>query len=162
VSRIVTLSAIAVTLAAWMVAVQHVFSVVNGTPEPLHAVRAMALTYAVLITALVAGSLAYLSTRYGEARRFSARKPVSDAALDAFGMTMVPSVTILVPSYKEDPAVVRKTLLSAALQDYPRRSVVLLIDDPPLRRHTKMPEASSRCASLPMPSSAVCWRCRHA
>src|SRR5512138_110226 len=47
-------------------------------------------------------------------------------------MAAVPSVTILVPSYKEDPAVVEKTLLSAALQDYPRRSVVLLIDDPPV------------------------------
>jgi cellulose synthase (UDP-forming) len=49
-----------------------------------------------------------------------------------FGLTAVPSVTMLVPSYKEDPAVVWKTLLSAALQDYPRRSVVLLIDDPPV------------------------------
>src|SRR5258705_1846240 len=47
-------------------------------------------------------------------------------------MTVVPSVTILVPSYKEDPALVWKTLLSAALQDYPRRSIVLLIDDPPV------------------------------
>src|SRR5262249_59808117 len=118
---------------AGRVAVRQVFSVVNVTHEPQHAVRAMALGYAVLITALVAGSLAYLSTRYGEARRFSARKSVSDAELDAFGMTtMVPSVTILVPSYKEDPAVVRKTLLSAALQDYPLRAVVLLIDDPPI------------------------------
>src|SRR5262249_59092284 len=43
-----------------------------------------------------------------------------------------PSVTILVPSYKEDSRVVRKTLLSAALQDYPARMVVLLIDDPPI------------------------------
>src|SRR2546427_13226927 len=47
-------------------------------------------------------------------------------------MTAVPSVTILVPSYKEDPALVWKTVLSAALQDYPRRSIGLLIDDPPL------------------------------
>src|SRR5947209_9795393 len=41
------------------------------------------------------------------------------------------SVSILIPSYKEEPRVVRQTLLSAALQDYPHRRVVLLIDDPP-------------------------------
>ncbi|PYN11688.1 MAG: glycosyl transferase, partial [Candidatus Rokuibacteriota bacterium] len=86
----------------------------------------------VLITVLVAGSLTYLAARYGYARRLSTRQPASDSEIDAFRMTVVPSVTILVPSYKEDPALVWKTLLSAALQDYPRRSIVLLIDDPPI------------------------------
>ena len=42
-----------------------------------------------------------------------------------------PALAILVPAYKEDPDVVRKTLLSAALEEYPNRRVVLLIDDPP-------------------------------
>ncbi len=42
-----------------------------------------------------------------------------------------PTLTILVPAFKEEPAVVRKTLLSAALQASGRRRVVLLIDDPP-------------------------------
>jgi cellulose synthase (UDP-forming) len=37
----------------------------------------------------------------------------------------------LVPSYKEEHDVVEMTLLSAALQDYPYRHVVLLLDDPP-------------------------------
>jgi cellulose synthase/poly-beta-1,6-N-acetylglucosamine synthase-like glycosyltransferase/peptidoglycan/xylan/chitin deacetylase (PgdA/CDA1 family) len=132
VPRVANLSAIAVTLAAWAAAVLHVLSVVELTLEQRHVVSAAALAYLVLITALVAGSLAYLSTRYGCAQRFSARKPASDAELDEFRTAAVPSVTILVPSYKEDPAVVQKTLLSAALQDYPRRSVVLLIDDPPV------------------------------
>src|SRR5207253_2087364 len=131
VSPIVTLSAVAITLGAWAVAVLHVLSVVNATLEQQHVVSAAALAYVVLITVLVAGSLTYLSARYGYARRVSTRQPASDAEIDAFRMTVVPSVTILVPSYKEDPALVSKTLLSAALQDYPRRSVVLLIDDPP-------------------------------
>ena len=131
-SRIVTLSAVAITLGAWAVAVLHVFWVVNVTlQEHQYVVSAAALAYVVLITVLVAGSLTYLSARYGYARRVSTRQPASDSEIDAFRMTVVPSVTILVPSYKEDPALVSKTLLSAALQDYPRRSVVLLIDDPP-------------------------------
>ncbi|MGZ3752955.1 MAG: hypothetical protein ACXVIY_13525 [Mucilaginibacter sp.] len=42
-----------------------------------------------------------------------------------------PPLAILVPSYKEDVQVIKQTLLSAALQEYPHRRVVLLIDDPP-------------------------------
>jgi cellulose synthase/poly-beta-1,6-N-acetylglucosamine synthase-like glycosyltransferase/peptidoglycan/xylan/chitin deacetylase (PgdA/CDA1 family) len=132
VPRIANLSAIAVTLAAWTAAVLHVLSVVDLTLDHQSLVSTAAFAYLVLISTLVAGSLAYLLARYGYARRLSARRPASDAELDAFRMAPVPSVTILVPSYKEDPAVVEKTLLSAALQDYPRRSVVLLIDDPPV------------------------------
>jgi cellulose synthase (UDP-forming) len=133
VSRIVTLSAIAITLGAWAVAVLHALWVVNvALQEQQRVVSAAGLTYVVLITVLVAGSLTYLSARYGHARRVSTRRPASDSEIDAFRMTVVPSVTILVPSYKEDPALVWKTLLSAALQDYPRRSIVLLIDDPPI------------------------------
>jgi cellulose synthase (UDP-forming) len=40
-------------------------------------------------------------------------------------------MTVLVPSYREQVAVVRKTLLSAALQEYPYLRIVLLLDDPP-------------------------------
>ena len=43
-----------------------------------------------------------------------------------------PPVVVLVPSFREDPRTIRQTLLSAALQDYPNRRVVLLLDDPPL------------------------------
>src|SRR5262249_57683574 len=128
----VTLCGVVVTLSAWLVAVLHVLSVVDLALEQQTVVSAAALAYLVLISVLVTGSLTYLSTRYGYARRLSAHTPASDAELDEFRMAAVPSVTILVPSYKEDPAVVQKTLLSAALQDYPRRSVVLLIDDPPV------------------------------
>ena len=65
-SRIVTLSAVAITLGAWAVAVLHVFWVVNVTlQEHQYVVSAAALAYVVLITVLVAGSLTYLSARYG-------------------------------------------------------------------------------------------------
>src|SRR5262245_9037869 len=114
-------------------AVLHVFWVVNvALLEHQHVESVAALAYVVLITVLVVGSLTYLSARYGYARRFSRHRPASDSEIDAFGLTVVPSVTILVPSYKEDSALVWKTLFSAALQDYPRRAVVLLVDDPPV------------------------------
>jgi cellulose synthase (UDP-forming) len=40
------------------------------------------------------------------------------------------SLVVLVPSYRENPRVVLRTLLSAALQSHPDKRVVLLIDDP--------------------------------
>ena len=40
-------------------------------------------------------------------------------------------MTVLVPSYREDTRVIRQTLLSAALQEYPYLDIRLLVDDPP-------------------------------
>ena len=53
-----------------------------------------------------------------------------------------PSITVLVPSYREEPQVIRRTLLSAALLEYPDVRIVLLIDDPP------HPAPGSAAASL--------------
>ena len=61
---------------------------------------------------------------------------------------VLPTVTVLVPSYQEDERVIRTTLLSAALQEHPHLRVVLLIDDPP-----SPPTADGRdsCSSRPGP-----------
>jgi cellulose synthase/poly-beta-1,6-N-acetylglucosamine synthase-like glycosyltransferase len=54
---------------------------------------------------------------------------VPRAALDKFFGNRRPSITVIIPSYGEEVPVVRKTLLSAALQEYPAIRVVLLLDD---------------------------------
>ncbi|MDP9351050.1 MAG: glycosyltransferase family 2 protein, partial [Chloroflexota bacterium] len=76
---------------------------------------------------MVYGNLLYQFMRLGYLERLTQESPllvdVADPSSDA-------EVVILVPSYKEDPRVVRQTLLSAALQDHPRKRIVLLIDDP--------------------------------
>lgn len=41
-----------------------------------------------------------------------------------------PSLTVLVPSFKEERKIILQTLLSAALSEYPCKNVVLLIDNP--------------------------------
>jgi cellulose synthase/poly-beta-1,6-N-acetylglucosamine synthase-like glycosyltransferase len=43
-----------------------------------------------------------------------------------FYCTNAPKVTYLIPSYKEDIRIIKQTLLSAALQEYPNKNVVLL------------------------------------
>jgi len=132
-SRLVTASGIAITLIAWTGVALHdarVFIVAAREHDGLAA--AQAFLYLAFVSVLVYGSLVYLAARWGYLKRLAGHRAASDAELTAFRSQAVPSVTILVPSYKEEAGVVRKTLLSAALQDYPRRSVVLLVDDPPL------------------------------
>jgi cellulose synthase/poly-beta-1,6-N-acetylglucosamine synthase-like glycosyltransferase len=86
--------------------------------------------FAMAFGVLVFGSAAYQLARLGYLRRRRAHAPRDRTALDALFSGLAPALTVLVPSYKEEVAVVRRTLLSAALQEYPQRRVVLLIDDP--------------------------------
>ena len=79
----------------------------------------------------VYGNLCYQVARLGRLRRFEEhRASDADDAVSCFGAD-APGLTILIPSYKEEIWVIRQTLLSAALQDYPNKRVVLLLDDPP-------------------------------
>ena len=75
--------------------------------------------------------LVYFLARLGQLYRHRNHRPRQlDGLMDPYEGD-ASSLAILVPSYKEDPLVVRRTLLSAALLDYPRKRVVLLIDDSP-------------------------------
>src|SRR5512139_2068964 len=81
---------------------------------------------------LVYGGLVYLFTRLGYIHRLRQHTPASYEDLDTLLCDeQAPPLTVLVPSYREDRNVIYQTLLSAALQEYPRRHVVLLIDDVP-------------------------------
>ena len=81
---------------------------------------------------LVYGGLVYLFTRLGYIHRLRQHTPASREDLNTLLCDeQAPPLTVLVPSYKEDRNVIYQTLLSAALQEYPRRHVVLLIDDVP-------------------------------
>jgi EAL domain-containing protein (putative c-di-GMP-specific phosphodiesterase class I)/cellulose synthase/poly-beta-1,6-N-acetylglucosamine synthase-like glycosyltransferase len=89
-----------------------------------------AIAYMLVVTALVGSASAYLITRIGFFYRSRAHHRAPRIALDNFLAGDTPTVSVLVPSYQEDERVVRTTLLSAALQEYPGLRVTLLIDDP--------------------------------
>jgi cellulose synthase/poly-beta-1,6-N-acetylglucosamine synthase-like glycosyltransferase len=91
--------------------------------------------YIVIMTLLAASALAYLITRLGYFARTRAHSRASTGTLSAAFADDAPTLTVLVPSYQEDERVNRMTLLSAALQEYPDLSIVLLIDDPPEPRY---------------------------
>ncbi len=89
------------------------------------------LLFTFIIAMLIYGALVYQFTRLGYYRRRRLHVRATPEQLGALWDKPVPKLTILVPSYMEEPETVTQTLLSAALQDYPDRNVVLLIDDSP-------------------------------
>jgi cellulose synthase/poly-beta-1,6-N-acetylglucosamine synthase-like glycosyltransferase len=90
-----------------------------------------AFSYLVVVTFLTFSALMYLIARQGALQRFSKHVRVPRAELDRHFSGTQSSITVLVPSYAEETGVIRKTLISAALQEYPGMRVVLLVDDKP-------------------------------
>jgi cellulose synthase/poly-beta-1,6-N-acetylglucosamine synthase-like glycosyltransferase len=83
-----------------------------------------------LVTFLVYGNLVYQTARLGYLIRSRAHRSADRAAYEAMYAGPARPLVALVPSYREETTVIRQTLLSAALQEYPDKRVVLLIDDP--------------------------------
>jgi cellulose synthase/poly-beta-1,6-N-acetylglucosamine synthase-like glycosyltransferase len=90
-----------------------------------------AVLYLAVVSSLTFSALMYLVARHGALVRFRNHVRVPRAELDRHFGSSSSMITVLVPSYSEEPTVVRQTLWSAALQEYPSMRIVLLVDDPP-------------------------------
>ncbi|RFU21160.1 glycosyltransferase family 2 protein [Geodermatophilus marinus] len=123
--------AIVLTVSAWAVYVAFTIEqqFIEGKADSARLVIE-AIVYLLMVTGLATSAMAYLITRIGFFYRSRAHTRASRAVLDAFFDSPAPPLTVLVPSYQEDERVIRTTLLSAALQEYPALHVVLLVDDP--------------------------------
>lgn len=88
-----------------------------------------AFGYLVVVTLLTFSALIYLIARQGAFQRFGKHVRVPRAVLDKYFTDNQSSITVLIPSYSEEVQVIRKTILSAALQEYSDIRVVLLLDD---------------------------------
>lgn len=108
-----------------------------------------AVVYLVIVTLLTTSTLAYLLSRLGYLYRSRSHHRPSRAVLDDFTDVATPTLTAIVPSYQEDARVIRNTLLSAALQEYPDKRVVLLIDDPPGPTSRRSRELLAAARALP-------------
>src|SRR5256885_9634209 len=97
------------------------------------------LVFMGIVAALLYGSVVYQLTRIGGFQRRATFAPATYFELSRTYHEAAGKLVVLVPSYKEEVKVVRRTLMSAALQDYPRRRVVLLIDDPPAPQDSATP-----------------------
>jgi cellulose synthase (UDP-forming) len=113
------------------------------------------ILFMLIVALLIWGSLVYQLTRLAYFRRRLDHRLAPARVLEEFSGGAAPSLTVLVPSYKEQPQVVRRTLLSAALQDYPNRRVVLLIDDPAHPANADDERALRSIESLPVRLQAL-------
>jgi len=123
--------AIFVTLLGWVAFVATTLSKAFFGETFSVRYAADAIVYLVVVTLLTGSALAYLVARLGFAHRARKHERVPRSTIDSFFSARSPELTVIVPSYREDASVIRQTLLSAALQEYPAMNVVLLIDDPP-------------------------------
>lgn len=111
--------------------------------------------FGVTVAFLLYGNVVYQFARLGHLGRRRRFVPAAPAELDRVYETEPASLAVLVPSYQEDPRLVRMTLLSAALQEHPQRRVVLLIDDPPESSRPEDREALLAARRLPRELQAL-------
>lgn len=124
--------AIVVTISAWIAyVVTTILRQLANNPGVGFRFQFEAVLYLVVVTFLTFSALMYLTARQGAMNRFAAHQRVPRGELDRHFRDHNEGITVLVPSYAEEPSVVRATLWSAALQEFPRLRVVLLIDDSP-------------------------------
>ncbi|TKV60671.1 glycosyltransferase [Nakamurella flava] len=125
--------AIIFTILAWLAYVFGYFitGIINSSYQNNIGFLVETIVYVGITSVLALSALLYLVARQGALYRSRAHRRVPRAVIDGFFDTTLPTMTVLVPSYREEIAVVRKTLLSALLQEYPFLRVVLLLDDPP-------------------------------
>ena len=90
-----------------------------------------AFGYLVIVTFLTFSALVYLIARQGAFERFSQHVRTPRALLGKHFSAHQSSITVLIPSYSEETQTIRKTMISAALQEFPAIRVVLLVDDNP-------------------------------
>ena len=151
--------AILVAVLAWLVYVSSVVInqfLLGGATNRRFVLEAV--FYLVVVTLLTGSSIAYLSTRLGFFYRSRAHKRVPRARIDEFFDQPARSLTVLVPSYREDARVIRMTLLSAALQEYPDLRVVLLVDDPPQPAYRRERELLEAARAVPKEIEAMLAR----
>ena len=142
--------AIIVTVTAWLGYLIMWFFQDFFHPGYENAVdRAESVLYLLIVTLLTVSALAYLLSRLGFFYRTRTHHRASRAILDQFFDTTTPTLTTIIPSYQEDARVIRNTLLSAALQEYPDKRVVLLIDDPFVPKNAKAREQLEAARALP-------------
>ncbi len=122
--------ALFLTIAAWVAYfVEQVQRYLDHSFDARGLIEAS--VYLLLVTLLTASAAAYLLARLGHMQRVRDHRRAPRAVIDAAFDESNPTLTVIVPSYREEPHVVRQTLLTAALQEFPSLRAVLLIDDPP-------------------------------
>jgi len=124
--------AIVATIGFWLIyVITTVLRELVNNPGAGFRFTVEAVSYLLVVTILTFSALMYLLARQGALYRFRSHVRVPRGELDRHFADYSDGITVLVPSYAEETLVVRATLWSAALQEFPDLRIVLLLDDPP-------------------------------
>jgi cellulose synthase/poly-beta-1,6-N-acetylglucosamine synthase-like glycosyltransferase len=118
---------VAALMLAWSIGTVASSAVVEGRAVAV----GEAILFGVLAGFLVYGNICYQVARQGYLTRVGRHRMQCISSERPFVEGQAPGLTVLVPSYKEEIGVIQQTLWSAALQTYPKKRLVLLLDDPP-------------------------------
>jgi cellulose synthase (UDP-forming) len=129
---LLTRGAVAASMVALVLGFASVFSSIElGSGDSSVQKIALVILFSIALLSLFYGNVVYQLTRIGQLKRHS--NGSDNSHLQSFYEDDgSPTVRILVPSYKEQVPVVMQTIMSAALSEFPNRSITLLLDDPPL------------------------------
>lgn len=105
--------------------------------------------FSVIIAFLVYGGLVYVLTRWAYYTRQQQHRPKTCNELAGLFGADAPTLSILIPAYKEEDKIVFQTMMSAALQQYPKKRVILLLDDPPKSKNKAERRALDLARTLP-------------
>lgn len=87
--------------------------------------------FLVLLVVFAYGNLVYMIARFGYLKRLLSHRRANREELEEIYDREARPLAVLIPSYREELRVVRQTIMSAALMEYPNKRIALLIDDPP-------------------------------
>ncbi|MBY0355551.1 MAG: hypothetical protein K2Q12_07450 [Rickettsiales bacterium] len=79
---------------------------------------------------LIYGNLLYQTCIMGHFKRQLSQRDATVDELQSLYDAELPTLSVLIPAYKEEASVVWQTMMASALMDYGARDIVLLIDDP--------------------------------
>jgi cellulose synthase/poly-beta-1,6-N-acetylglucosamine synthase-like glycosyltransferase len=130
--RILSISSIAFTAAMLTASLASIaYSLQGGRATAPGTNPGECIAFVVLTLLLVYGNFVYQLARAGYYSRRARHQRASLHELEQIYERAASPLAILIPSYKEEPRILRQTVISAALVEHPERRVVVLIDDPP-------------------------------
>jgi cellulose synthase/poly-beta-1,6-N-acetylglucosamine synthase-like glycosyltransferase len=116
-------------------AINHLMrSVIDCLEYAKYLQLAEATLLTLIFTLMMYGNVIYLAATLGFERLSAPSRVMFESRNDggtAYAEPNTDELLTLIPAYKEEWHVVFKTIMSAALVEYPSRMVALLIDDPP-------------------------------
>ncbi|TQL53214.1 glycosyltransferase family 2 protein [Subtercola boreus] len=122
----------ALSLVLWLLyVVTVVVTVVRGDAFGDAVQLLTTMIFLLSVTLLTLSACLYLVARAGALPRFAEHRRARRIVIDEQFASQKPGLVALLPSHAEDPALVRMSLWSVALQEYPGLRVVLLLDDDP-------------------------------